>query len=55
MVSKDTMSKEEQTHILKEKITEIEKTRKKLDASKQFLYDILELDIVCECGFGKYK
>lgn len=54
MISKDGLSKEEQTHILKEKIKSIEEAQKKLDESKQSLYDILELDIVCEGGFGKY-
>ena len=55
MISKNKISKDEQTHILKEKITQIEDAQKKLDASKQSLYDILELDIVCDGGFGKYK
>jgi len=55
MISKNTITKNEQTHILKEKIKEIEDAQKKLDASKQSLYDILEMDIVCEEGFGKYK
>lgn len=55
MISKNKISKDEQTHILKEKIKNIEETQKKLDESKQSLYGILELDIVCEGGFGKYK
>lgn len=55
MISKDGISKDEQTQILKEKITQIEDAQKKLDTSKQSLYDILEMDIVCEGGFGKIK
>ncbi|MGN8646238.1 helix-turn-helix domain-containing protein [Gracilibacillus sp. HCP3S3_G5_1] len=54
MILKDGMSKDEQTHIIKEKISEIEDAKKKLEKSKQELYDILELDITCEDGFGKY-
>lgn len=53
MISKNRISKDEQTQILKEKIKEIENIQKKLDASKKSLHDILELDIVCEGGFGK--
>lgn len=55
MISKNGISKDEQTHILKEKITQIEDAQKKLDASKQSLFNILEMDIVCEDGFGKIK
>lgn len=55
MISKNSITKDEQTHILKEKIKEIEDAQKILDASKQSLYDILESDIVCKGGFGKYK
>lgn len=53
MISKTRLSKDEQIQILKEKILEIEEVQKSLAASKQSLYDILELDIVCEGGFGK--
>ncbi|WP_311519846.1 helix-turn-helix domain-containing protein [Paenibacillus albidus] len=54
MISKNGMSKDEQTRIIKEKISEIEDAQKKLEDSKQSLNDILELDITCEDGFGKY-
>lgn len=55
MVLKGGFSRDEQTRILKEKIKEIESVQKKLDASKQSLNEILELDLVCEDGFGKHK
>lgn len=55
MISKDRFTKEEQTRILLHKMKEIEETQQKLAASKQTLYEIIELDIVCEDGFGKYK
>jgi MerR family transcriptional regulator, copper efflux regulator len=55
MISKNGMSKDDQTRIIKEKISEIEEVQKKLEDSKENLYDILELDITCEDGFGKYK
>ncbi|WP_312883470.1 helix-turn-helix domain-containing protein [Paenibacillus germinis] len=54
MILKNGMSKDEQTRIIKEKISEIEDAQKKLDTSKKNLYDILELNITCEDGFGKY-
>ncbi|MCU6794264.1 MerR family transcriptional regulator [Paenibacillus sp. WQ 127069] len=54
MISKNGFSKDEQTRIIKEKISEIENAQKNLEDSKQNLYDILELDITCEDGFGKY-
>ncbi|MEV5029551.1 MerR family transcriptional regulator [Paenibacillus sp. LPE1-1-1.1] len=54
MISRNGMSKDEQTLILKEKISEIENVQKKLEDSKKNLYEILELDITCENGFGKY-
>ncbi|NHN30254.1 helix-turn-helix domain-containing protein [Paenibacillus agricola] len=54
MISKNGISKDEQTRIIKEKISEIEDAQKKLEVSKNNLYDILELDITCEDGFGKY-
>lgn len=54
MIAKNGMSKYEQTRIIKEKISEIENAQKKLEASKQELYDTLKLDITCEHGFGKY-
>ncbi|MFX3636152.1 MAG: MerR family transcriptional regulator [Candidatus Pristimantibacillus sp.] len=53
MISRNGISKDDQTHIIKEKISEIEKAQKKLDDSKRDLYDVLELDITCEDGFGK--
>ncbi|WP_433939827.1 hypothetical protein [Paenibacillus lautus] len=49
------MSKDDQTRLIKEKTSEIEEVQKKLEDSKENLYDILELDITCEDGFGKYK
>ena len=55
MISKNGMSRYEQTRIIKEKISEIEKAQKKLEESKQALYDMLKLDITCEHGFGKYQ
>ncbi|MGG4146288.1 MerR family transcriptional regulator [Paenibacillus algorifonticola] len=54
MISKKGISKEEQTRIIKGKISEIEEAQKKLENSKQNLYDILELDIACDDGFGKH-
>jgi len=54
MIARNGMSKDVQTHIIKEKISEIEKAQKKLEESKRNLYDVLELDITCEDGFGKY-
>ncbi|SFF04248.1 DNA-binding transcriptional regulator, MerR family [Paenibacillus algorifonticola] len=54
MISKKGISKDEQTRIIKGKISEIEDVQKKLENSKQDLYDILKLDITCEDGFGKY-
>ena len=54
MILKNGMSNDEQTRIIKEKISEIEAAQKKLDTSKKNLYDILELNITCEEGFGKY-
>lgn len=54
MISKKGFSKDEQTRIIQEKILEIEDAQKKLENSKQDLYDILKLDITCEDGFGKY-
>lgn len=54
MISKNGMSKEEHVSLIQMKIAEIEAAQKKLDESKQNLYDILKLDITCEEGFGKY-
>lgn len=54
MIMKNGLSKDEQARIIKEKISEIEDAQKRLEDSKQNLYDILELDITCENGFGKY-
>jgi len=48
MILKNGMSNDEQTRIIKEKISEIEAAQKKLDTSKKNLYDILELNITCE-------
>ncbi|MGE7828740.1 MerR family DNA-binding protein [Paenibacillus sp. NPDC093718] len=42
MISKNGMSKDDQTRIIKEKISEIEEVQKKLEDSKENLYDILE-------------
>ncbi|AIQ60980.1 MerR family transcriptional regulator [Paenibacillus borealis] len=55
MISKNGISKEEQTRIIKEKISEIEAAQKNLEDSKQSLYGLLESDITCEDGFGKYS
>lgn len=55
MISKNGISKEEQTRIIKDKIADIEAAQKNLEDSKQSLYDLLELDITCEDGFGKYS
>ncbi|WP_342438702.1 MerR family transcriptional regulator [Paenibacillus sp. FSL L8-0436] len=54
MISKNGMSKDEQTRIIKEKISEVEDAQRILEDSKQNLYNILELDITCESGFGKH-
>ncbi|MNJ40737.1 HTH-type transcriptional regulator ZntR [compost metagenome] len=54
MISKNGMSKEEHVSLIQMKIAEIEAAQKKLDESKQNLYNILKLDITCEKGFGKY-
>ncbi|ANY67135.1 hypothetical protein BBD42_12170 [Paenibacillus sp. BIHB 4019] len=54
MISKKGISKEEQTRIIKGKISEMEEAQKKLEDSKQNIYDILELDITCGDGFGKH-
>lgn len=54
MISKNGISKDEQTSIIKEKIAGIEDAQKKLEDAKQSLYNTLELDITCEDGFGKY-
>ncbi|WP_234404971.1 MerR family transcriptional regulator [Paenibacillus bouchesdurhonensis] len=55
MISKNKITKDEQTHFLKQKILEIEEAQKQLNASKQALYDILETGIVCESGFAKHE
>jgi len=54
MISKNGMSKEEHVNLIQMKIAEIEDAQRKLDESKQNLYDILKSDITCEEGFGKY-
>lgn len=53
MISKNGMSKEDQSHIILEKISEIEHAQK-VGGFQKDLYDILETDIICEKGFGKY-
>ncbi|WP_245947920.1 MerR family transcriptional regulator [Paenibacillus sambharensis] len=52
MISKNGMSKDEHVSLIQNKIREIEAAQKKLEESKQNLYDILTLN--CEKGFGKY-
>jgi prefoldin subunit 5 len=54
MISKQGFSSNEQASVIQAKITEIEEAQKKLENSKQNLYDILKEDITCEDGFGKY-
>ncbi|MDR9749042.1 MerR family transcriptional regulator [Paenibacillus taichungensis] len=54
MISKQGFSSNEQASVIQAKITEIEEAQKKLENSKQNLYDILKADITCEDGFGKY-
>ncbi|WP_059040752.1 helix-turn-helix domain-containing protein [Paenibacillus rubinfantis] len=54
MIAKNGMSKEEQTRTIKEKISEIENAQQKLEDSKKSLYELIEMDITCEEGFGKY-
>ncbi len=54
MISKNGLSHEDQSQLILEKISEIEHAQKKLEESKKELYDILETDIICEKGFGKY-
>lgn len=54
MISKNGFSKDEQIGIIKGKISEIEDAQQKLEDSKQNLYVLLEQDITCEEGFGKY-
>ena len=54
MISKRGISKDEQTRIINDTLAEIENAQKKLENAKQSLYDILDLDITCEDGFGKY-
>ncbi|MEK4513820.1 MerR family transcriptional regulator [Paenibacillus sp. FSL H8-0122] len=54
MISKQGISKDEQKRIITDKITEIEAAQKNLEASKQSLYQLLEMNITCENGYGKY-
>jgi DNA-binding transcriptional MerR regulator len=54
MISKNGIPKDEHVNLIQKKIAEIEAAQQKLDESKQKLYDILESDIICEKGFGKY-
>ena len=53
MISKNSMSKEEQIHMYKEKILEIESIQKQLEESKQSLNEFIEQDVTCEHRFGK--
>ena len=53
IIIKNKLTKEEQTQILQQKLTEIGAIQKELERSKQTLHDIIESDIVCEGGFGK--
>ncbi|ETT49177.1 MarR family transcriptional regulator [Paenibacillus sp. FSL R7-269] len=54
MISRQGISKDEQTRIITAKIAEIEDAQKNLEASKQSLYKLLKMDITCEDGFGKH-
>lgn len=54
MISKNGMSKDEHVSLIQVKIAEIEAAQQKLDESKRNLYDILNVGIVCEKGFGKH-
>ncbi len=54
MISLKGISKEEQARIIKEKIAEIEAAQLNLENAKQTLYGLLQTDITCENGFGKY-
>ncbi|TCM89728.1 DNA-binding transcriptional MerR regulator [Paenibacillus sp. BK033] len=54
MISLHGITKEELTRIIRNKVSEIEEAQLKLENSKQSLYDILESDVTCEDGFGKY-
>ncbi|WP_340025822.1 MerR family transcriptional regulator [Paenibacillus sp. FSL K6-1096] len=53
MIAKHGMSRDEQARIIHHKIAEIEDAQKKMEASKQSLYEILDMNITCEDGFGK--
>ncbi|ALA53264.1 MerR family transcriptional regulator [Shouchella clausii] len=53
MIERNGFTKEEHTRILQAKIEEIEEAQRKLEQSKQYLYDILASDISCEKGFGQ--
>lgn len=54
MISKGGFSRNEQRSIIQDKISEIEEVQKRLEHAKQDLYDILQTDVTCEDGFGKY-
>ncbi|WP_339237958.1 MerR family transcriptional regulator [Paenibacillus sp. FSL R5-0517] len=54
MISKNGFSSKDQASIIQARISEIEEVQKKLENSKQTLYELLESDITCEDGFGKY-
>lgn len=53
MISKNGMSKEEQQHLYKEKISEIESIQMQLEESKQCLNELIQNDVTCEHEFGK--
>ncbi|WNS42965.1 MerR family transcriptional regulator [Paenibacillus sp. MMS20-IR301] len=55
MISKNGITKDEQTRIIKGKLADIEAAQKNLEDSRQFLYGLLDTGITCEDGFGKYK
>ncbi|WP_339257551.1 MerR family transcriptional regulator [Paenibacillus sp. FSL R5-0713] len=54
MISKNGFSSKDQASIIQARISEIEEVQKKLENSKQTLYELLKSDITCEDGFGKY-
>jgi MerR family transcriptional regulator, copper efflux regulator len=53
MILMDSISKEAQTLLLKEKILEVEDAQRKLQQSKHYLQTMLESDVSCEQGLGK--
>lgn len=54
MVAKNEFTKAEQIEVIQAKIAEIEGAQRKLEESKQNLREVLDKNIVCEGGFGKY-